>query len=86
VPLPDVAIGERVYSASARALASETFAAIVLLRDVTERRRIEQRRLDFYSIIAHDLRSPLQAMMMRTMLLSEGRRGPLSDQVLLDLE
>jgi two-component system phosphate regulon sensor histidine kinase PhoR len=86
LPLPDVAIGDRIYSASARILVSDAFAAIVLLRDVTERRSIEQRRLDFYSIIAHDLRSPLQAMMMRTHLLSEGRRGPLSDEVLLDLE
>jgi two-component system phosphate regulon sensor histidine kinase PhoR len=86
VPLPDVAIGDRIYSASARTLVSDAFAAIVLLRDVTERRSSEQRRLDFYSIIAHDLRSPLQAMMMRTHLLSEGRRGPLSDEVLLDLQ
>ena len=56
----------------------------VALRNVTARRLRESRRLDFYSIIAHDLRSPLSAMLMRTELLLRGRRGVLPSEVIAD--
>ena len=42
--------------------------------------------LFFYSIIAHDLRSPLNAMNMRAHLLLDGARGPLTEEVRLDLQ
>ncbi len=88
-PLPaieDLLLGGRHYALSARVQPeSEANRTIVTLRDVTERRLQDQRRLDFYSIIAHDLRSPLQAMMMRTSLLRSGRRGPLSPEIVGEL-
>jgi signal transduction histidine kinase len=72
--LPDVQVGDRLFSPSMRALPSGKEAqAIVSLRDVTERHRANARRLDFYSIIAHDLRSPLTAISMRTYRLSRNR-------------
>ena len=63
---------------SARCPATTAAALTIALRDVTARRQRESRRLDFYSIIAHDLRSPLSAMLMRTDMLLRGRRGVLS--------
>ena len=57
----------------------------IALRDVTARRQKESRRLDFYSIIAHDLRSPLGAMLMRTDLMLRGHRGVLSTEMIGDL-
>jgi signal transduction histidine kinase len=72
--LPDVQVGDRLFSPSMRALPSgKESQAIVSLRDVTERHRANARRLDFYSIIAHDLRSPLTAISMRTYRLSRNR-------------
>jgi two-component system phosphate regulon sensor histidine kinase PhoR len=51
------------------------------LRDVTERRQADARRLDFYSMIAHDLRSPLNAMSLRTDLMLNGGHGHLTPQL-----
>src|SRR6185436_18592940 len=85
-PLPDVELGDQIFSPSVRSLPSETNAGLtVALRNVTARRQSESRRLDFYSIIAHDLRSPLGAMLMRTDMLLRGRRGMLSSEVISDL-
>lgn len=50
---------------------------VFTLRDVTLERQQEQRRLDLYSIVAHDLRSPLAASVLRIDMLLEGMQGPL---------
>ncbi len=85
-PLPDITIAGQVFSPSIRSLPGDNRAALTIaLRDVTARRHRESRRLDFYSIIAHDLRSPLSAMLMRTDILLRGRRGVLSSEVVSDL-
>jgi signal transduction histidine kinase len=85
-PLGDIEIGDRLFSPTIRSLPSAGDVGLTIaLRDVTSRRRKESRRLDFYSIIAHDLRSPLAAMLMRTDLMLRGRRGVLSADVIADL-
>lgn len=82
----DVAIGDRFFSATRRSLpSSKAFSTIISLRDVTERRRLDTRRLDFYSIIAHDLRTPLHALNLRTKLMLQGRHGVLADGMQADL-
>jgi two-component system phosphate regulon sensor histidine kinase PhoR len=81
-----VTIGGRVLSPSVRVLPTDTAASTTIaFRDVTERRRSEARRIDFYSVMAHDLRSPLNAMLMRIGMLLSGRRGPLAAEVVSDL-
>ncbi|HEX2660839.1 MAG TPA: ATP-binding protein [Polyangia bacterium] len=85
-PLGDVQIGEQLYSPSVRSLPGAGEGALTIaLRDVTSRRKKESRRLDFYTIIAHDLRSPLAAMLMRTDLMLRGHRGVLSAEVIADM-
>jgi signal transduction histidine kinase len=85
-PLSDIRIGEQVFSPTIRALSGDDHSGMTIaLRDVTARRLRESRRLDFYSIIAHDLRSPLSAMLMRTDMLLRGRRGVLAAEVISDL-
>lgn len=66
LPPADVTIANRRFSPTLTAGEGTTTIA---LRDVTERRLLEERRLDFYSIIAHDLRTPLSAMTLRLALL-----------------
>lgn len=86
LPLPDVTVGERILSPTVRVLPTDTAASTTIaLRDVTARRRAEAKRLDFYSILAHDLRSPLNAMLMRAQLLMQGRRGPLPAEVVAEV-
>lgn len=85
-PLSDIEIGDQIFSPTVRLLPSESHPGLTIaLRDVTSRRQRETRRLDFYSIIAHDLRSPLSAMLMRTDMMLRGRRGVLSAEVVVDL-
>jgi len=85
-PLADVQIGEQLFSPTIRVHPRAGDASLTIaLRDVTARREKESRRLDFYSIIAHDLRSPLGAMLMRTELMLRGHRGILSAEMIADL-
>jgi signal transduction histidine kinase len=86
LPLPDVSVGERVFSPSVRLLPSDSASATTIsLRDVTDRRQAEARRLDFYSMIAHDLRTPLSAMLLRTELIMRGRHGILRPELASDI-
>jgi two-component system phosphate regulon sensor histidine kinase PhoR len=82
----DVAIGERFYAPLVRHVVGEDGVSItVSLRDVTETRGRETRRLDFYSMVAHDLRTPLSAMLMRVDWLLAGHRGTLQPEVRSDI-
>jgi two-component system phosphate regulon sensor histidine kinase PhoR len=75
-PLPDVRLGERTYAPALRALPPDGAAAMtIILRDVTDQRRAAARRLDFYAVMAHDLRAPLGASLLRTDLLLRGHHG-----------
>ncbi|HYO53580.1 response regulator [Archangium sp.] len=86
VPLPDLVKGEEVYEPMLRELPMEGGTAIaVTFRNVTEKRSAQARRLDLYSMVAHDLRTPLTAMLMRVDWLLAGRRGPLSTEVQADI-
>jgi signal transduction histidine kinase len=86
MPLPDVSVRGRVLSPSIRVLPTDTAASTTIaFRDITERRQAEARRIDFYSVMAHDLRSPLNAMLMRIDALLTGRRGPISAEAVSDL-
>jgi two-component system phosphate regulon sensor histidine kinase PhoR len=85
-PLPDIEIGDQIFSPTVRALPSDAHSGLTIsLRNVTARRQKESRRLDFYSIIAHDLRSPLGAMLMRAEILLRGGRGVLAPEQAAEL-
>jgi signal transduction histidine kinase len=76
IQLPDVTLGARLYAPTLRVLAGRRGnLRTVALRDVTAGRQEEARRMDFYSIVAHDMRSPLSALMLRNTLLERGRYG-----------
>jgi two-component system phosphate regulon sensor histidine kinase PhoR len=86
VPLPDVQVGEEFYAPTVRFLPGDDAArTTVALRKVTEQRRATERRLDFYSMVAHDLRSPLQAILIRLELMLRGARGPVPAELVADL-
>lgn len=85
--LRDVSVGDQIYAPIVGQVHLDaTTLTTITLRNVTSKHAEAARRLDFYSIIAHDLRSPLNAMNMRTHLLLDGARGPLSEEVRLDLQ
>lgn len=84
----DLQLGDELFAPAVRRLHLADFGGgfTVTLRNVTATRRVEHRRLDFYSMIAHDLRSPLSAIAMRVELLRRGARGPLSAEAVADLD
>jgi PAS domain S-box-containing protein len=57
---------------------------IVVFRDVTEVRRLEQRRREYLALISHDLRNPLSTILMsvsrlKTLMAKDGARSGVSD-------
>ena len=85
--LPEFEAGGRIFAPAARRMTLDGVSTIaVTLRDVTEKRRMATRRLDFYSMVAHDLRSPLTAMTLRLGLMKEQPYGPLPEPFLRDLD
>jgi two-component system phosphate regulon sensor histidine kinase PhoR len=87
VALLDIKLGDRLFSPTLRALPSgKDIRTILSLRDITEAQRMAARRVDFYSIIAHDLRSPLSTLTLRTQLILGGRHGVLAKGLVDDLQ
>lgn len=85
-PLPDLTLKGRTYSPVLRLLEPHEGATTgVTLRDVTDVRRADARRLDFYSIMAHDLRSPLSSTLLRVDLMLRGKHGVMPPRVVEDL-
>lgn len=80
-PLPDVVIGVRTFAPALRSVRDGIVTTTVVLRDVTEERRAAARRLDFYAVMAHDLRAPLSATLLRTDLMLRGKYGPMTPQL-----
>lgn len=86
VSAPDVQIADKVFSPSLRVLPSgQGEIATIALRDVTERRSADARRLDFYSIITHDLRTPITSVLLRLDLAFRGKHGELPAGHIADL-
>jgi two-component system phosphate regulon sensor histidine kinase PhoR len=85
--LADIRRGGRIFAPVIRNVAvRDSRDTAVSFRDVTAQRLTNERRLDLYSIIAHDLRSPLASMMLRIELMTNGRRGPIEPAVAADLK
>jgi two-component system phosphate regulon sensor histidine kinase PhoR len=85
--LPDLVLGERIFSPRVSVPPWDGGGnTTVVLRDMTETRDLEARRLDFYSVVAHDLRSPLHAMKMRAEVVLKGMRGELPPAVRMEME
>ncbi|ACQ79118.1 PAS/PAC sensor signal transduction histidine kinase [Beutenbergia cavernae DSM 12333] len=54
--------------------------AVVVFRDVTQRREVDRLKNEFVSVISHELRTPLTSIRGSLGLLAGGAAGPISDQ------
>ncbi|MBN2002866.1 MAG: GAF domain-containing protein [Anaerolineae bacterium] len=57
-------------------------ALLLLLRDITEQRALEQMRDDLLSMLVHDMRSPLSVIQNAIQLLQDPAMGDVGDEVL----
>ncbi|MDP8909946.1 MAG: MASE1 domain-containing protein [Chloroflexota bacterium] len=54
--------------------------AVVVVRDITERREVERAKDEFTSVVSHELRTPLTSIRGSLGLLQSGVLGPLPEQ------
>ncbi len=59
---------------------SEPRGELLILRDITQERELEQLREDYTSMLVHDLRAPLTSIMNGVMMLQRGIVGPVNEQ------
>ncbi len=59
---------------------NEPRGELLILRDITQERELEQLREDYTSMLVHDLRAPLTSIMNGIMMLQRGIVGPVNDQ------
>ncbi|MEF3046728.1 PAS domain-containing sensor histidine kinase [Pseudotabrizicola sp. L79] len=71
-----VEVKTRIYTADD---GQELFVSV--LRDITERKRIERARLETVSVVSHELRTPLTSIKGALRLLKSGVLGPISDEM-----
>ena len=58
----------------------EDVSYVAVIRDVTERKRVEDMKTEFVSTVSHELRTPLTSIGGSLGLLSAGAAGPLGDK------
>jgi two-component system, NtrC family, sensor histidine kinase KinB len=56
------------------------YGQLVVLRDITQERELEQLREDYTNMLVHDLRAPLTSIMNGVMMVQRGLSGPVTDQ------
>jgi two-component system, NtrC family, sensor histidine kinase KinB len=56
------------------------YGELVVLRDITQEKELEQLREDYTSMLVHDLRAPLTSIMNGVMMVQRGLSGPVTDQ------
>ena len=72
---------QRAFRATFNPVRSEhglLLGVVIVLHDITQEKELEQMKIDFYSMIVHDLRSPATAIIGFTDLLAQEAVGPLN--------
>jgi PAS domain S-box-containing protein len=54
---------------------------VAIIRDITERKQVEQMKTEFVSTVSHELRTPLTSIAGSLGLIAGGAAGPLSERV-----
>jgi DNA-binding response OmpR family regulator/signal transduction histidine kinase len=75
----EVAVGDRILSSTVSAVIERSGRAAgvaVALRDVTEQKRLEERKEEFVQVVSHELRTPLTSIAGALDLVLGGLAGP----------
>jgi signal transduction histidine kinase len=81
---PETGVWEATLSPVGCGSGSEPGLLVAVLRDVSERHAAEQRRVDFLSMVTHDIKGPLTVILGYAELLSDPEESP-SPAVVLDM-
>ncbi|TAK35861.1 MAG: GHKL domain-containing protein [Chloroflexota bacterium] len=83
LPLPNTGDAEpRCYQAVASYIPGENGGGaqvVVILRDITEQKQLEDAKSNFLSVVSHELRTPLSSIKGFLNIILSGRAGPLNE-------
>lgn len=57
-----------------------------VIHDVTQQKSVERLKQHLISIVSHDLRAPLTAVLINLGIMMDGKRGPVSEKVMAELK
>jgi len=77
-----LSIQEQRHDFEARVLVSGQDEVLCILRDITERKRIDRLKTEFLSVVSHELRTPLTSISGSLALIAAGITGELPPQAL----
>lgn len=60
--------------------AGRRLGVITVLHDITAHRRIDQMKSEFVSMVSHEIRSPMNAVMMQLQVILDGLAGEVTDK------
>jgi len=74
---------EKIYSAGCapfRGRTSENLGTITVLHDITALKQMDQMKSDFVSMVSHEVRSPMNSLLMQLKIISDGLAGDVTDK------
>ncbi len=74
---------EKFYSASCapfRGRTNDNLGTITVLHDVTSERKNAKMKSDFVSMVSHEIRSPMNSLLMQLKIISDGLAGDVTDK------
>ena len=74
---------EKFYSARCapfRGRMNENLGTITVLHDITAVKRMDQMKSDFIAMVSHEVRSPMNSLLMQLKNISDGLAGPVTDK------
>ncbi len=63
-----------------RGRTNENIGTITVLRDITALKRMDQMKSDFVSLVSHEIRSPMNSLLMQLKVILDGLAGEITDK------
>lgn len=74
---------DKIYSLHCspyRGRSEQNLGTITLLHDITVAKQIEQMKSDFVSMVSHEIRSPINSLLMQLSIITDGLAGEVTDK------
>ena len=75
--------GDRIYGVRCvpfRDRAGRNIGTVTVLRDITTDKMIEKHKSDFVSMVAHEIRSPINSILMQIKIIQDGLAGDVTEK------
>ncbi|MGB3225839.1 MAG: response regulator [Desulforhopalus sp.] len=74
---------EKIFSARCapfRGRTNENLGTITVLHDITALKKMDQMKSDFVSMVSHEIRSPMNSLLMQLKIISDGLAGAVTEK------